>query len=184
MRSDALIRGSSAIIPRGCGKGRIGALKFLERPTGLRDEGKFRRRSLLIQSPQLAHRYFATSQKPGLGGPRSERLHLKTPNGENGNLRLVAVSFEAVAADFLGPITRHETDDERADDRRGDDPRAEMMMLERFHLGREPLEKNDVRDFRDEPEERLRDKGADDPRFSICDPAPRVQRSQVRSRTL
>ena len=68
----------------------------------------------------------------------------------------------AVAANFLRAVARHQPDDQRADDRHRNDPRAEMMMLQRFHLRREALEENDVGDHRDEPEQRLGDKRADD----------------------
>src|SRR3954468_5835177 len=62
---------------------------------------------------------------------------------------------DAVAADFLRAVARHQTNDQRTDRRRENDPDAEMMMLERRQRCAEALKKNEVRDLGDEPEQRL-----------------------------
>ena len=63
---------------------------------------------------------------------------------------------DAVAADPIRSVPRHQADDQRADHRNHNDERPEMVANGRHRSGREPAVEEDVREERDQREEDLR----------------------------
>ena len=68
-----------------------------------------------------------------------------------------------MSTNFLRAVTCHQTNDDRASHWRSDDPHSEMVMFERAEHRRESLEKDDIGNFGDEPQQRLGHEGADHP---------------------
>lgn len=93
-------------------------------------------------------------------GDRLEQRYLRRNQAATEQDRLERFR-NAVAANFLRPEARHQANDERTCDGRSDYPHTEVMMSERNQLRRKALKKDEVRDDRDNPEERLRHARAD-----------------------
>src|SRR6185437_13694849 len=69
---------------------------------------------------------------------------------------------DAMPANALGPIARHQADDERDNDRNEDDKDAKMISGRRDEIGTPALEKEEVGKKPNEPQQREGDKSPND----------------------
>lgn len=88
------------------------------------------------------------------GQNRHFRIH-QAPSKQDRLQRL----RNAVSADLVRPITRHQSDDQTADDGHYYAPDSKMMTAQDDRIGGETQKKRGVGEHRNEPKQRLRHQG-------------------------